>query len=164
VRLATLAFAARPGILDSVSKTVRLFVLVAVLVGAWAALRKPTSSGGAARPDGGGTVASRETPPTRPEVDPAYPGLAQVPAGEEREAVRATLRLIDSGGPFPYPNKDGTVFYNRERRLPVPDGAYREYTVPTPGARDRGARRVISGARARYYTRDHYQSFITLRP
>lgn len=147
------------------SKTVRLLLLVAVLVGAWAALRKPTGSGGTARPDGGGAVTSRETPSEPPDVDPAWPGLAKVPPGEERDAVRETLRLIDSGGPFPYPNKDGTVFYNRERRLPpAPDGAYREYTVPTPGSRDRGARRVISRAKARYYTRDHYQSFTTLTP
>ncbi|THF63632.1 ribonuclease [Pseudothauera nasutitermitis] len=74
----------------------------------------------------------------------------------------ATLALIDAGGPFPY-RKDGTVFQNREGLLPErPRGYYREYTVPTPGARDRGARRIVTGGRppeVYYYTADHYRSF-----
>lgn len=76
-----------------------------------------------------------------------------------REA-RETLQLIERGGPFPY-RRDGVVFGNRERRLPAkPRGYYREYTVPTPGARDRGARRIVAGAAAeRYYTEDHYRTF-----
>lgn len=70
-----------------------------------------------------------------------------------------TIRLIDRGGPFPY-RQDGTVFNNRERRLPTAaQGAYREYTVPTPGSRDRGARRIIAGQKIKYYTADHYRSF-----
>jgi len=73
----------------------------------------------------------------------------------------ARIRL---GGPFPY-EKDGTVFGNRERLLaPMPRGHYREYTVPTPGARSRGARRIVCGGPPRtpdacYYTADHYASF-----
>lgn len=76
-----------------------------------------------------------------------------------REA-RETLVLIERGGPFPY-RRDGVVFGNRERRLPTkPHGHYREYTVPTPGARNRGARRIVAGAAAeRYYTEDHYRTF-----
>lgn len=71
-----------------------------------------------------------------------------------------TLRLIERGGPFPY-RRDGTIFQNRERRLPLqPKGYYREYTVPTPGSPDRGARRIVAGsAREYYYTHDHYRSF-----
>jgi len=74
--------------------------------------------------------------------------------------ARVTLRAIEMGGPFPYP-KDGSVFANRERRLPVrPSGYYREYTVSTPGAHDRGARRIITGRNAElYYTDDHYRRF-----
>ncbi|MFO1319188.1 MAG: ribonuclease domain-containing protein [Burkholderiales bacterium] len=74
--------------------------------------------------------------------------------------ARETLRLIHAGGPFPYA-KDGTVFSNRERLLPGrPWGYYREYTVPTPGSRDRGPRRLISGSRSEiYWTADHYRSF-----
>lgn len=77
---------------------------------------------------------------------------------------RETYELIRQGGPFPY-GKDGAVFGNRERLLPAQKrGFYREYTVPTPGSRDRGARRIVCGGPARapyacYYTADHYASF-----
>jgi ribonuclease T1 len=78
-----------------------------------------------------------------------------------REAV-ATLELILRGGPFPY-RKDGSTFFNREGLLPAhARGYYREYTVPTPGAPDRGARRIVSGGdppEVFYYTADHYRSF-----
>ncbi len=80
-----------------------------------------------------------------------------------------TLALIRAGGPFPYPRKDGSSFGNREGLLPrQARGYYREYTVPTPGARDRGARRIIAGSGPGrdvrtsgeyYYTDDHYASF-----
>ncbi|MEU3756246.1 ribonuclease domain-containing protein [Streptomyces olivoreticuli] len=74
--------------------------------------------------------------------------------------ARKTLELIDKGGPFPY-DKDGTVFGNYENRLPKQArGYYHEYTVPTPGSRTRGARRIIAGNHAeRYYTGDHYDTF-----
>ncbi len=77
---------------------------------------------------------------------------------------RQTLALIKRGGPFPYA-KDGTVFHNREGRLPPqPRGYYREYTVVTPGARDRGARRIVAGRDGDYwYTADHYRSFKRIR-
>lgn len=82
--------------------------------------------------------------------------------------VRQTLALIRSGGPFPY-RKDGTVFMNRERLLPArPRGYYTEYTVPTPRARNRGARRIVAGGDPVrtdeiFYTDDHYQSFRRIR-
>ncbi|HTY24642.1 MAG TPA: ribonuclease [Desulfomonilaceae bacterium] len=74
--------------------------------------------------------------------------------------AKRTLTLIKQGGPFPYP-KDGTIFGNREGRLPArARGYYREYTVKTAGSRDRGARRIISGASGEfYYTDDHYNTF-----
>jgi len=79
--------------------------------------------------------------------------------------ARHTRQLIAQGGPFPY-QKDGTVFFNRERLLPLhPRGWYREYTVKTPGARNRGARRIVCGGQEPtrpvncYYTADHYASF-----
>ena len=88
-----------------------------------------------------------------PVVESALPAEAQ-----------QTLRLIRSGGPFPY-SKDGTVFGNRERLLPRRErGYYREYTVRTPGARNRGARRIVCGGspptrpETCYYTQDHYVS------
>lgn len=75
-----------------------------------------------------------------------------------------TLRLIQQGGPFPYA-KDGIVFGNYEHILPQRRrGYYREYTVPTPGSRNRGAQRIVCGGPKRapdlcYYTHDHYASF-----
>jgi ribonuclease T1 len=78
--------------------------------------------------------------------------------------ARATLALIRAGGPFPHP-QDGRSFGNRERRLPAKArGYYREYTVRTPGARDRGARRIVAGRGGEYYyTADHYRSFQRIR-
>lgn len=86
--------------------------------------------------------------------------LAQLPP-----EARKTEQLILAGGPFPY-SRDGVVFGNRENRLERrPRGYYHEYTVPTPGARNRGARRIICGGAkptepdACFYTEDHYNSF-----
>jgi ribonuclease T1 len=89
---------------------------------------------------------------------------ATVQVAELPRQGRETYELIRQGGPFPY-GKDGAVFGNRERLLPAEKrGFYREYTVATPGSRDRGARRIVCGGPARtpyacYYTADHYASF-----
>jgi ribonuclease T1 len=76
-------------------------------------------------------------------------------------------QLIQHGGPFRY-RQDGVVFGNRQGRLPPrlrQPGFYREYTVPTPGERDRGPRRLITGGAAElYYTGDHYVSFVAVDP
>ena len=91
-------------------------------------------------------------------------GLATVYIAQLPKQAVATLRLIEAGGPFPF-EKDGVVFGNRERLLPRhPRGYYHEYTVPTPRARDRGARRIVCGGPKRqtgdcYYSDDHYSSF-----
>ena len=79
--------------------------------------------------------------------------------------ARATLSLVEAGGPYPFRQDDG-VFGNREGVLPDrPDGTYREYTVVTPGSSDRGARRlIIAGGRALYYTDDHYVTFRFVTP
>lgn len=81
--------------------------------------------------------------------------MAELPA----QGVQ-TLELIDEGGPFPY-DRDGVTFQNREGILPSrPSGFYREYTVITPGSKDRGARRIVAGDDgSRFYTDDHYDSF-----
>lgn len=101
-----------------------------------------------------GACARQQTVPQPPEVR-----LEQLPP-----EVAQTLALIKRGGPFPY-RRDGAVFHNRERRLPVREqGYYREYTVPTPGAKDRGARRIVAGRGSEYYyTDDHYESFRRIR-
>ena len=90
--------------------------------------------------------------------------LAQLPA-----QGRETYALIFQGGPFPY-DKDGVVFGNRERLLPVRvRGYYHEYTVRTPGSRNRGARRIACGGPMKnpevcYYSDDHYASFRKIVP
>ena len=93
--------------------------------------------------------------------------LARLPA-----QARMTLGLIHQGGPFPFP-RDGIVFGNYEKRLPRrARGYYHEYTVPTPGVRSRGARRIIAGegpgrdvrtSGEYWYSDDHYQSFARIR-
>ena len=86
--------------------------------------------------------------------------LPTISVSDVPSEARKTLALIKRGGPFVYP-RDGITFGNRERRLPPrPRGYYREYTVKTPGSRDRGARRIIAGSRGEfYYTEDHYKTF-----
>ncbi|BCW65799.1 hypothetical protein NicSoilB4_05620 [Arthrobacter sp. NicSoilB4] len=87
-------------------------------------------------------------------------GLPEVRASELPDEARRTLALIARGGPYPY-NRDDVTFGNFERILPrKSSGYYKEYTVPTPGESDRGARRIVAGkAGEKYYTADHYNSF-----
>ena len=102
-----------------------------------------------------GSAAARQTHDAAPDSV----ALSSLPPEAHR-----TLQLIKQGGPFPH-KRDGITFGNYERRLPYrPRGYYSEYTVPTPGSRDRGARRIIAGDPPQtsgeyYYTDDHYRSF-----
>jgi len=97
---------------------------------------------------------------SRDEHGIAYVDLADLPP----EAAE-TVALIDAGGPFPYPGKDGSAFGNFEGLLPDrPRGYYREYTVETPGLDHRGARRIVAGDGGElYWTEDHYASFERIR-
>ena len=92
--------------------------------------------------------------------------VASISATSLPAEARETLTLIHQGGPYPY-RRDGIVFQNREGRLPgATRGYYREFTVTTPGSRDRGARRIISGGQPPevfYYSDDHYRSFRRIR-
>ena len=98
-----------------------------------------------------GTIAARSS---------AIETVRVVRAIDLPQEARQTLALIRQGGPFPY-SRDGVVFANREGRLPQASrGTYREYTVPTPGHRERGPRRIIAaGINQFWYTADHYRSF-----
>lgn len=103
-------------------------------------------------------------------------GFLQQPRGEDDPAaatastaafppeVFETIVLIESDGPFPY-SRDGAVFMNREGLLPQRErGYWREYTVPTPGESDRGARRIVAGRGGEiYYTADHYRTFVRVK-
>jgi guanyl-specific ribonuclease Sa len=90
-------------------------------------------------------------------------GLPVRPLSSLPVEVTQTLDLIERGGPFPHP-RDGMTFSNRERLLPQRDeGHYKEYTVPTPGSPDRGARRLVTGSPSElYYTDDHYETFVVV--
>jgi ribonuclease T1 len=123
---------------------VGLVAVLAVALLSWA-LSQGGSSGGGGRPD---------------SADIPRVALSSLPA----EAVH-TVALIKAGGPFPY-DRDGVVFENREGSLPDEAGSYyHEYTVPTPGARDRGARRIIEGSGGElYWTDDHYRTFERISP
>ncbi len=135
-----------------------------MVLSGWLQLSRPLLQWGAGVGVAGllsiGAVQAREHSP----VPQAVP-LAALPA-----EARSVEQAIRRGGPFAFP-KDGIVFANRERLLPgQPRGFYREYTVPTPGARDRGGRRIVCGGpqptepQACYYTADHYSSFHRISP
>lgn len=105
------------------------------------------------------------------DTPPAPPGTEQSaipvrPLSTLPVEAASTWKLIQKGGPFPYPRDDGEVFQNRERVLPRKEtGYYHEYTVRTPGSDDRGARRLITGGgHELYYTDDHYRTFVLVDP
>ena len=130
-----------------------LLLFVALFLLAWGVreLQRPQSASG---PQTGAGPYIAHAPVAAPARD-------RVPAFLPPEAG-ATIALIQRGGPFPH-RQDGSVFGNREQRLPQrPRGYYREYTVDTPGLRHRGARRIVTGGDPPafwYYTDDHYDSF-----
>ena len=114
-----------------------------------------------------GGAQAKEAFDSRPPT--ATPALAEISLSELPVQAQETHRLVHTGGPFPYA-QDGVVFGNRERLLPrKARGFYHEYTVKTPGARTRGARRLICGGtpptapEVCYYTDDHYASFKRIR-
>ncbi len=126
----------------------------------------PKSSSKTSTPDG---ISSNSNPPksaTSVAVAPAEganagkSGLEIVKAASLPPEARTTLKLIEANGPFPY-SRDGVVYNNLEKILPKQaKGYYHEYTVVTPGSKDRGARRIIAGGKGeRFYTDDHYASF-----
>jgi len=130
-------------------------VLVLTVAGSLLSVGSRTSTGGEDATTGS-TAAAVDAPPATQASDLPTVAYSELPPeGQE------TLQLIVAGGPFPY-DRDGVVFQNREGLLPdQAEGYYREYTVPTPGEDDRGARRIIVGGRqaVAYYTDDHYESF-----
>jgi ribonuclease T1 len=128
-------------------------------------------NGGGTTTSGLPTVSTPQSQTTETSADSSArttsetPGTgANIPA-DQRAAIGEVLKLIDAGGPFSS-EQDGTVFSNREGLLPQqPSGYYHEYTVPTPGSPDRGARRLVTGEGGEvYYTSDHYSSFTQIDP
>ena len=139
-----------------------------ILLAAWIVITGGT--GGDSSPGGSSTAAATSAasqtgagePPSGTAESGSTPdsGLDTIAESQLPPEGRETLELIRSDGPFPY-DRDGITFGNREGILPDQSrGYYREYTVPTPGEDDRGARRIVGGQDGdRYYTDDHYASF-----
>ncbi len=109
-------------------------------------------------------VTGTDPAPTSARVPGASSGLPVEELSDLPAQARETWELIERGGPFPYPRNDGVTFQNREKRLPEQArDYYREYTVPTPGSDDRGARRLVTGSADEvFYTGDHYASFVVV--
>jgi len=124
-----------------------------------------TVAAGCGADDGARSHAPKAVTSASGDGTDARSGLPWVAVADLPPQARDTLALIDAGGPFPYPGKDGSTFGNLERLLPVEQrGYYAEYTVATPGSRDRGARRIITGDGGElYWTADHYQHFERIR-
>jgi ribonuclease T1 len=113
---------------------------------------------------GGGALAFDRIALGEPPQEVSSSAMQEVAVAALPQEARKALELIRRGGPYPY-RQDGRVFGNREKHLPLKSrGYYREYTVPTPGAHDRGARRIVTGRDGEYYyTDDHYGSFRRIR-
>lgn len=129
---------------------IALCVLIVVL-GGWALVQSSTPSNPTTAPAPGPKTAS---------------GVPTCPLTTLPLEATDTVRVIHSNGPFPFPRNDGVVFGNREGHLPdQAKSYYHEYTVITPGARNRSTRRIITGGapvtdpREYFYTDDHYDSF-----
>ncbi|MBN6148844.1 ribonuclease [Xanthomonas sp. AmX2] len=139
--------------------TLLIAAIVLLAAGLWGirALQQPP------HPQFAPSLSAPPAPPTAAPVPAAAPAGARdaLPPFLPPEA-RATIALIQRGGPFPH-RQDGSVFANRESRLPSrPRGYYREYTVATPGLDHRGMRRIVTGGDPPdvwFYSDDHYESF-----
>jgi len=142
--------------------TAALVGLIVLVLGGWLVKEStdkpspPPSSSASAPGTSGGSG----------KVPGAGAGLAVKPLSSLPPQAADTWKLIEKGGPYPYPRNDDVVFQNREKVLPAQkNGYYHEYTVKTPGSPDRGARRMVTGAaKELYYTGDHYATFVVVDP
>lgn len=144
-------------------------LLTPLLAALLASCELPAADQGAGNGTAQGQQQSRPQQNQTSSRDPQS-GLRWIDASELPREGTQVLQTIGRGGPFRY-SRDGVTFGNRERLLPRQSGGYyREYTVPTPGERDRGARRIVCGGQPVtrtaecYYTADHYDSFRRIRP
>jgi len=78
--------------------------------------------------------------------------------------LRPTIERIERGKRLRF-SHDGSVFENRERRLPIKSsGYYREFIHPTPDDDGPGGQRVVIGREGEvFYTPDHYKTFRRVR-
>jgi ribonuclease T1 len=153
--------------------TAALIGLIVLVLGGWLVQNVVAGDGKADAPQSSNVQSSNVRSPSSPGrpaggtstgVAGAESGLAVRPLSSLPPEVAGTWKLIQAGGPYPYPRNDDVVFANREKLLPLKaSGYYKEYTVETPGSADRGARRLITGqAHELFYTGDHYVSFVVV--
>ncbi|MFJ3205311.1 ribonuclease domain-containing protein [Streptomyces sp. NPDC086989] len=137
-----------------------LFLCVALIGVAGCGGGKTASPSAVAGVSSGADATGAVPAPGRASVPAWAKGMATVRADALPAQARDVLALIDRGGPYAY-RQDGTVFGNFEKVLPQQKrGYYHEFTVKTPGERDRGARRIVTGEGGEFfYTDDHYETF-----
>jgi ribonuclease T1 len=152
------------------AQLVSTIVVVLLVVATWWLQERGSGDGEQAtdRAASSSSASSGEPPDEAGEADEAddmpgadADGIRYVALEDLPPEAAETVALIDAGGPFPYPGKDGSTFGNFEGLLPDrPRGYYAEYTVETPGLDHRGARRIVAGDGGElYWTEDHYESF-----
>ncbi len=112
----------------------------------------------------GPAAAQRDNAPSAAQ-DRVQFSLADVSVKALPPEARETLQLIEKGGPYAF-DRDGIVFGNFEKRLPIKErGYYHEFTVRTPGVKHRGERRIVTGKGGeKYYSDDHYKTFKRIVP
>lgn len=162
------------------SATANIAVTIALLaLMAWLAWERPPATPGPALAP---TVGTRSSEPaaTTPSPDPPAPA-----AGRAAGTIVRDQQIHDEQGRLVYQGdvdlgpvltriaagerdahrNDGTVFANREGRLPKqPRGYYTEWVVRTAGLRGVGPQRLITGQQGEvFYTPDHYETFIRVR-
>lgn len=138
----------------SLQRVALVAIIVVALVAVWVQLRSGDAPSSSSRSNGASQSGSQSA------SQGARPGSGTIAVSDLPAAARDTIARIKRGGPFPE-REDGTVFQNREGRLPSqPGGYYHEFTVRTPGESDRGPRRIVSASDGTlYWTADHYRTF-----
>ncbi|WP_020660949.1 ribonuclease domain-containing protein [Amycolatopsis benzoatilytica] len=144
--------------------TAALIGLLVLVLGGW--LVKESTDKSPSSPSSAHSSSAAAASGASAKVPGSGAGLAVKPLSSLPSQAADTWKLIQKGGPYPYPRNDDVVFQNRENVLPAQkNGYYHEYTVKTPGSPDRGARRLVTGAaKELYYTGDHYATFVVVDP
>ncbi|WP_326837668.1 ribonuclease domain-containing protein [Amycolatopsis rhabdoformis] len=148
--------------------TAALVGLLVLVLGGWLVKENigDSSSSAPSKPSTSASAGASSASGVAAKLPGSDSGLPVKPLSGLPSQARDTWKLIEAGGPYPYPRNDNVVFENREKVLPrKQSGYYHEYTVTTPKSPDRGPRRLVTGqAKELFYTDDHYASFVVVDP